>query len=134
MESLKKHVQKQYKGDLTFFKSAQENYERICFFSDLQKDLDEVDSFGEGSMKSMELLDGVNTLKNVMAFAEVKGYKKKPFYGIPKRKKGEAVRSIIKDLDKCDIKPVAYEVRRESIIFVWFQNLVIHKFPFSEDD
>lgn len=87
------------------------------------------DSNGENDFA---VLDDVNTLKNVMVFAEINRYRETLLSDMQGGEKSEVINLIIDNLSRFHAKPVAYEIKDDSIVVGWYLNSVINTFRFSE--
>ncbi|TYS18051.1 hypothetical protein FZC78_09495 [Rossellomorea vietnamensis] len=126
-----KQAQKYYNGTLTFINNFQEQSEEEEILVK-EKRLMEIYSFGEDSESDFAVLDDVNTLKNLMAFAEVTRYKERLLADMTVEERDEVTKRIIKNLDEFHVKPVGYEIKKDSIVVAWYLNSVINTFRFSD--
>lgn len=131
-------AQKYYKGNLSFFDDAQEQYKHLGSVLDKEKRLMEICPFGDEINDSngenvFAVLDDVNTLKNVMVFAEINRYRETLLADMPEDERRKVTRLIINNLDKFHVKPVAFEVKEDAIVVAWYLNSVINTFRFSEN-
>ncbi|MFJ7725878.1 hypothetical protein ACIQXV_06905 [Neobacillus sp. NPDC097160] len=134
---LKEQTQKYYKGNLTFFDDAQKQVEELENIYKKEKRLMELNPFGDEIADSdgkndFAVLDNVNTLKNLMAFAEITRYREDLLAEMPEDGKRKVIQLIIDNLKMFHVKPVAYEIKKDSIIVAWYLNSVINTFTFSD--
>ena len=133
---LKEQTQKYYKGKLTFINNVQEHC-RLENISGKEQRLMERYSFGdelsdENGENDFAVLDDVNTVKNVMVFAEINRYREALLLDMQEEERSKVISLIIDNLNKFHVKPVAYEVKADSIVVAWYLNTVINTFRFSE--
>lgn len=131
--NMKEQAQKYYKGKLTFFDNAEEQVEIL----EKEKWLMDRNPFGDGyttPVKENEfaILDDVNTLKNVMAFAEITRFREIQIVDMTQEERQNITQVIIDNLNKFHIEPIGYEITKSSIIVGWYLNSVINTFTFSD--
>lgn len=134
--TLVKRTQKYYKGKLTFLNDVQTQCESEKILR-REKRLMELNPFGDELSDSNDkndfaVLDDVNTLKNLMAFAEITRYKETLLVDMTEEDRSEVTQRIINNLDKFHVKPVGYEIKQDSIVVAWYLNSVINTFTFSD--
>lgn len=133
---LKEQTQKYYKGKLTFINNGQEHIGLENISGKEQRLMERYDFgdeiFDENGENDFAVLDDVNTVKNVMVFAEVNRYREKLLSDMQDGERSKVISLIIDNLNKFHVKPVAYEVKADSIVVAWYLNTVINTFRFSE--
>ncbi|MGW6190585.1 hypothetical protein ACWFRC_07520 [Bacillus cereus] len=134
---IEEQAQKYYKGNLIFFDDAQEQIERFGSINQKEEWLmnlypfsDEI-LYEEGDCK-FAVLDDVNTLKNLMVFAEINRYKETLFSDMDDDERDKTIQLIINNLGDFHVKPIGYEIKYDSIIVAWYLNSVINTFTFSD--
>lgn len=132
-------MQKYYKGKLTFFGDVQEHDESQSLDRMLKKEkcLMERHPFGdelsdENGENDFAVLDDVNTVKNLMVFAEINRFRETLLSDMQEEERSEVIRLIIDNLSRFHAKPVAYELKEDTIVVGWYLNSVINTFRFSE--
>ncbi|MBG9587989.1 hypothetical protein [Cytobacillus firmus] len=133
---LKEQTQKYYKGKLTFINNVQE-HSRFDNISRKELSLMERCPFGDelsdgNGENDFAVLDDVNTVKNVMVFVEINRYRETLLLDMQEGERSNVISLIIDNLNKFHVKPVAYEVKADSIVVAWYLNTVINTFRFSE--
>jgi len=124
-----------YNGKLTIINDIQGqcDSEKIL---EKEKKLLEIYPFGDevgdlNGENNFAVLDDVNTLKNLMAFAEITRYRETLLVDMTQEERDEVTKKIISNLDKFDVKPIGYEIKEDSIVIAWYLNSVINTFYFS---
>ncbi|MGM2457250.1 hypothetical protein ACS2PT_12360 [Bacillus cereus group sp. BceL015] len=133
---LKEQTQKYYKGKLTFINNVQE-HSRLENISRKEQRLMERYPFGdelsdENGENDFAVIDDVNTVKNVMVFAEINRYRETLLLDMQEEERSKVISLIIDNLNRFHVEPVAYEVKGGSIVLAWYLNTVINTFRFSE--
>ncbi|WP_067727839.1 hypothetical protein [Oceanobacillus damuensis] len=129
-------AQKYYKGKLTFINNVKVQSKPVNILKKEQR-LMERHPFGdelanEDGENDFAVLDDVNTLKNVMVFAEINRYRETLLSDMQDGERSKVISLIIDNLNRFHVKPVAYEVKADSIVVAWYPNTVINTFRFSE--
>lgn len=112
-ENLKLHTPKVWEP---FYEKAKKNYNE-----ELWNDWDSFFGRSEGN-KSKFLLENVTT------FSEVRKYDGKCLVDMDENEHAEAVESIFEQLKKFDVTPIAYEVKKDSVILCWYVLPVLRPF------
>ncbi|WP_226668714.1 hypothetical protein [Metabacillus litoralis] len=133
---LKEQTQKYYKGKLNFINNVQE-HNRLENILGKEQRLMDMNPFGdelsgENGENDFAVLDDVNTVKNVMVFAEINRYKETLLLDMQEEERSKVISLIIDNLNRFHVKPVAYEVKTDSIVVAWYLNTVMNTFRFSE--
>ncbi|WP_112182538.1 hypothetical protein [Paraliobacillus zengyii] len=129
-------VKKYYNGKLTLINNIQGEYEQEEI-SIKEKRLMNTSQFGDEPYDSIDeeefaVLEDINTLKNLMAFAEINSFKEILLVDMTENERYEVTQRIINNLDKFHVKPVGYEIKKDSIVIAWYLNSVINTFTFSD--
>ncbi|MCR4352016.1 hypothetical protein NT851_19455, partial [Bacillus amyloliquefaciens] len=120
----------------TFINNVQE-HSRFDNISRKEQSLMERCPFGDelsdgNGENDFAVLDDVNTVKNVMVFVEINRYRETLLLDMQEGERSNVISLIIDNLNKYHVKPVAYEVKANSIVVAWYLNTVINTFRFSE--
>lgn len=131
-----KQAQKYYKGKLTFIHNVQAEHDLKNILKK-EKRLMGIYPFGYETSNGKDenkfiVLDDVNTLKNVMIFAEINRYRETLLVDFQEEDRNKVIGLIIENLNEFHVKPVAYEVKGDSIIVAWYLRSVINTFRFSD--
>ena len=81
---------------------------------------------------TFRVLDDVNTLKNIMIFAEITRYKDTLLTDMAEEERNKTIQIIVDNLDKFEVTPVGYEINQDSLVIGWYLNSVINTFWFSD--
>ncbi|MCA0151352.1 hypothetical protein LCD52_21870 [Rossellomorea vietnamensis] len=132
----KELTQRYYKGELSFINDVPEHVD-LELITKKEQNLMEKNPFGDGisnenGENDFAVLDDVNTLKNLMAFAEITRYKETLLVDMTEKDRNEVTQRIINNLDMFHVKPVGYEIKKDSIVVAWYLNSVINTFTFSD--
>jgi hypothetical protein len=130
-------VQGYYKGSLTFFDDVKEQDESLDRVMKKEQRLMDLHPFGDELSDSNDesdfaVLDDVNTLKNVVVFVEINRYRETFLSDMQEKERDIVIRLMIDNLNRFHVKPVAYEVKEDSIVVGWYLNSAINTFRFSE--
>ncbi|MFK9091713.1 hypothetical protein [Bacillus salipaludis] len=130
------HIQKCYRGNLTLLEGAEEQYTRNGDLGEKEKSLMAIYPFGDEVSDSsgendFAVLDDVNTLKNLMAFAEITRYKETLLAEMTQEERNKVIELIINNLNRFEVKPIGYEIKQDSIVIAWYLNSVINTSVFS---
>lgn len=133
---LKQYVKKYYNRNLTFTEGSESIVLDSTKLAALEEETMRQYPFGDDCSNAdgkndFAVLDNVNTLKNLMAFAEITRYKQTLLSNMTKEERNEVTAKIINNLDKFEVKPVGYEITENSIIVAWYLNPIINTFTFS---
>ena len=130
------HIQNCYRGNLTLLEDAEEQYARDGDLDKKERSLMAVYPFGDEVSDSngendFVVLDDVNTLKNLMAFAEITHYKESLLAEMTQDERNKVIELIINNLNKFEVKPIGYEIKGDSIVIAWYLNPTINTSIFS---
>jgi hypothetical protein len=125
MDKLKKYDNEEF----VLFKWAQKEFEKLgdvrekedwmmktCGFSEAYR-------FSEGSERQNVLYD-INTMKDIVAHAEINRYREKLQTVIP---------LIIDSLSELHVPPTAYAIKKDAIVLAWYLNNVEHIWIVAEN-
>lgn len=134
-------IEKHYKGDLVFFSDAQQWYQHFPDPTESESqhmksifDIDEGGNFvlPEGPCKSI-FDDGICGFRNAITTAEIHRFKGKLIQNMQDEQREAVIKEIKRNIDRFDVKPVAYEMTRDSIVLVWYLAPFADTFMFVED-
>lgn len=136
---IRSQIQKYYQGNLTLLKGAEEQYENQGILLEKEQELMEIHEFGDelicsdGSENHFKVLDDVNTLKNIMMFAEITRYKNTLLSDMDEEERDATNQLIIDNLNRFHVVPVGYEIKKDSILIAWYLSNVINSFRLSDN-
>lgn len=130
------HIQKCYRGNLTLLEDLEEQYARKGVLDKKERSSVAVYPFeneisNSNGENGFAVLDDVNTLKNLMAFAEITHYKESLLVEMTQSERNRVTELIINNLNKFEANPVGYEIREDSIVIAWYLNPLINTSVFS---
>lgn len=100
----------------TFYEKAQQSYSKKVW-----SEWDSV--FGRSENRMSDFF-----LENVTTFSEVRTYNGKCLVDMDETERAATVESIFEQLEKFDVTPIAYEVKKDSVLLCWYVLPVLRPF------
>lgn len=125
------------KEDWVLFDYAQEQFEKL---GDAQKK-EELDieryGFSEegdwvGEYASNMVLDDINTMKDIVSFAEINRYRGTLLADMSESEKIRVIPLILESLSGLNLPPTAYAVKDDVVVLAWYLNNVMWVWMLSE--
>ncbi|CZQ89060.1 Hypothetical protein Tpal_1087 [Trichococcus palustris] len=79
------------------------------------------------------ILDDINTMKDIIAYAEINRYRETLLSEMSEEEKETVIPRIIDSLSELYAPPTAYAIKKDAIVLAWYLNNVANVWSLTED-